>query len=163
MTVGGYSRTDNEFKDAKTVVRNLADICGKGGNYLLNIAPTDEGIIRKEARDILAEVGRWLEINGEAIYGTTPGGPGIVWNKEVDAITTKPGKWFIHIFDWPEKRKVFLRKSTRKSKTPTCSRTKARSLSNSSISMKIQVSWPICRRSPPTPMIQFSFLNSRNN
>jgi alpha-L-fucosidase len=46
------------------------DIASKGGNYLLNVGPTAEGIIPQPSQDALREVGAWLKVNGEAVYGT---------------------------------------------------------------------------------------------
>jgi len=68
----GYSRTDNNWIDPHEVVFRLVDIVSKGGNYLLNVGPTAEGLIPQPSIDRLMEVGAWLETNGESIYGTSP-------------------------------------------------------------------------------------------
>jgi len=106
----GYNKNDNDWKDAETVIHNLVDIVSKGGNYLLNVGPTSEGLIPQESIDILTEVGAWMKQNGESIYGTQPGGPSIRWNHDIARITTKDNKWYLHIFDWPEDNKIFFRK-----------------------------------------------------
>jgi len=67
----GYSRDDNRWIDASEIVFRLVDIVSKGGNYLLNVGPTAEGLIPQPSIDRLLEVGAWLETNGEAIYGTS--------------------------------------------------------------------------------------------
>jgi alpha-L-fucosidase len=67
----GYIDNDN-FKSAKYIINNLIDIVSKNGNLLLNIGPRPDGTIPQEEQDILLEVGNWLQINGEAIYGTRP-------------------------------------------------------------------------------------------
>ena len=69
----GYFLGDENWKPAATVIRNLVDIVSKGGNYLLNVGPTGQGIIPPGAVHDLQEVGAWMKANGEAIYGTTPG------------------------------------------------------------------------------------------
>ena len=68
----GYNRNDHNWVSAKDVVCRLVDIVSKGGNYLLNVGPTEEGLIPQPCVDCLAEVGKWMDINGEAIYGTSP-------------------------------------------------------------------------------------------
>jgi alpha-L-fucosidase len=67
----GYIDND-KFKSAKYIINNLIDIVSKNGNLLLNIGPRPDGTIPQEEQDILLEVGNWLTINGEAIYGTRP-------------------------------------------------------------------------------------------
>ena len=67
----GYNATDTSFKSARTLIRNLVDIASKGGNYLLNVGPTDLGVIPQPEVDRLEAMGRWLRENGSAIYGTT--------------------------------------------------------------------------------------------
>jgi alpha-L-fucosidase len=67
----GYS-TDNVYKTPQYVVTNLIDIVSKNGNLLLNLGPRADGTITDEDKNVLLETGRWLSINGEAIYGTRP-------------------------------------------------------------------------------------------
>lgn len=67
----GYA-VGNTFKDAKYVITNLVDIVSKNGNLLLNIGPRPDGTITDEETQTLLGTGIWLEINGEAIYGTRP-------------------------------------------------------------------------------------------
>ena len=63
----GYNKNDKNWKDTKTIVHNLVDIVSKGGNYLLNVGPTSEGLIPEESIKILKEVGQWLKVNGESL------------------------------------------------------------------------------------------------
>jgi alpha-L-fucosidase len=115
----GYNRFDHEWKPASVVVRNIADIVSKGGNYLVNIDPTAEGVIVPEEIAILTEVGKWTHLNAEAIYGAgpTPFGEELGYedaakkDKEGKPLwvdrnewrcTTKPGKLFFTLLKWPE-------------------------------------------------------------
>ena len=67
----GYA-SGNTFKSAQYVITNLIDIVSKNGNLLLNIGPRADGTITDEETTVLLETGKWLAVNGEAIYGTRP-------------------------------------------------------------------------------------------
>jgi alpha-L-fucosidase len=54
------------------VIHQLLDIVSKNGNLLLNISPRSDGTIPEEVQQVLREVGSWLAVNGDAIYGTRP-------------------------------------------------------------------------------------------
>ncbi len=67
----GYVEHDT-FKTPEFVVHQLVDIVSKNGNLLLNIGPRSDGTIPEEVQKVLLDVGGWLKVNGEAIYGTRP-------------------------------------------------------------------------------------------
>ncbi len=115
----GYKSYDNNWKTPADLTFKLVDIVSKGGNYLLNVGPTAEGLIPQPSQDNLRAVGRWLKINGEAIYGASPtpfgeelGTPDPSGKKDKRGFpafnvktewrcTAKPGKLYIHFFKWP--------------------------------------------------------------
>jgi len=66
----GYKKNDRNWKPAKLLLFNLIDIASKGGNFLLNVGPTAEGVIPEPSVQRLKEIGAWLNVNGEALYGT---------------------------------------------------------------------------------------------
>jgi alpha-L-fucosidase len=66
----GYKLNDKKWKSSKVLIDNIIDIAAKGGNYLLNVGPTAEGIIPEESVERLKDMGEWLKINREAIYAT---------------------------------------------------------------------------------------------
>lgn len=67
----GYRTDDHNWKSPGELIFKLIDIVSKGGNYLLNVGPTAEGVIPQPSQDNLRQVGGWLKLNGEAIYGTS--------------------------------------------------------------------------------------------
>jgi alpha-L-fucosidase len=68
---GGWSFTpDAKYLAPREAVRLLVDIVAKGGNLLLNVAPGPDGTWQPGAYDLLAQMGAWLKVNGEAIYGS---------------------------------------------------------------------------------------------
>jgi alpha-L-fucosidase len=115
----GYRTDDTDWKSPGQITFKLVDIVSKGGNYLLNVGPTAEGVIPQVSQDILRTVGKWLQVNGEAVYGAgaTPfgeelGEPSARGSKDVRGdplvfqqiqwrVTTKPGKLYFTFFDEP--------------------------------------------------------------
>lgn len=65
----GYAANDNEWKSSRLIIHSLVDVVSKNGNLLLNVGPDAQGNIPQPSKDILAEVGQWMAINGESIYG----------------------------------------------------------------------------------------------
>jgi len=74
LTLGRYWKymPNESYKSARTVIHLLAETAAKGGNLLLGVGPDAQGVIPAEAEARLREVGAWLKVNGEAIYGTRP-------------------------------------------------------------------------------------------
>jgi alpha-L-fucosidase len=115
----GFRKDDTDWKSPGQIAFKLVDIVSKGGNYLLNVGPTADGVIPPVSQDILRTVGRWLQTNGEAVYGARPtpfgeelGEPSAKGYKDVRGdqliypqtqwrVTTKPGRLYVTFFDEP--------------------------------------------------------------
>ncbi len=95
----GFKSYDHNWKSTEDLLRKLVDIASKGGNFLLNVGPTAEGLIPQPSVERLAALGKWMAKNGESIYGTTASPfEKLPWGRS----TAKPGKLYLHVFDWPK-------------------------------------------------------------
>ncbi len=98
----GYKSTDHNWKSPEILVRNLIDIASKGGNYLLNVGPNQMGLIPDASIERLKEVGAWMNINGEAIYGTTPSPfRKLDWGRCTVKKEGKKTLLYLHVFELP--------------------------------------------------------------
>jgi alpha-L-fucosidase len=95
----GYNKHDDNWKTNEDLIRKLIDIASKGGNFLLNVGPKDDGTFPNASIKRLDTIGKWMKVNGESIYGTKASlFENLYWGRS----TTKPGKIYLHVFDWPE-------------------------------------------------------------
>ena len=96
----GFKKNDHNWKSSRVLIRQLATTASRGGNYLLNVGPTSQGVIPPESVERLQAVGKWMSANSESIYATSanPFPYELPWG----VITTKPGKLYLHVFSWPQ-------------------------------------------------------------
>jgi len=100
----GFKKDDQHWKSTEALVRNLVDCASKGGNYLLNIGPTGEGMIPEASVQRLKEVGAWMKLNGDAIYGTSasPFPRELPWGRCTIRVSGGTTILYLHVFDWPD-------------------------------------------------------------
>jgi alpha-L-fucosidase len=95
----GYNKTDGRHKTTKQLVQLLVKAAGYDANFLLNVGPRPDGTIQPEHASRLAEVGQWLQKNGETVYGTR-GGP--MPPRPWGVTTHKGSRVFVHVLDWQD-------------------------------------------------------------
>ncbi|MCC6927777.1 MAG: alpha-L-fucosidase [Gemmatimonadaceae bacterium] len=93
----GFDLTDQNVKSTRDLVRYLVRAAGANANFLLNVGPMPNGAIQPEFVGRLQEVGAWLRVNGESIYGTR-GGP--IAARPWGVTTQKGNRVYVHILDW---------------------------------------------------------------
>jgi len=105
----GYSKFDQNWKSTTVILQNLIDIASKGGNYLLNVGPTPEGEIPQPSIQCLKEVGAWMKVNGEAIYGTkaSPFNQ-LTWGRATQKVVKGKNILYLSVFEWPANGKLVV-------------------------------------------------------
>jgi alpha-L-fucosidase len=105
----GYKSYDQNWKSPEMLIRNLVDIASKGGNYLLNVGPTSEGLIPAPSVERLQAIGKWMGANHEAIYGTTASPfQRLSWGRCTKKLNADGATLYLHVFDWPADGKLLV-------------------------------------------------------
>ncbi len=103
----GYNKNDHNWKSSSDLIRMLADIASKGGNLLLNVGPTAQGTFPEASIERLKTIGRWMSVNGEAIYGTHASPfPFLPWGRCTVKPTATGTRLYLNVFNWPQDGKL---------------------------------------------------------
>ncbi len=126
----GYKSYDLDWKSTKELLFWITEITSKGGNYLLNVGPTSEGVFPQRSIGQLEEIGKWMQINGESVYGTkkclvSHEGPTLLsmkgsgererngfkgnFTSEDFWFSTKDNYVYVTSLKWPEKDKILIK------------------------------------------------------
>ncbi|HHY82884.1 MAG TPA: alpha-L-fucosidase [Clostridiales bacterium] len=104
MTIGGawgYAANSIDMKPVALLIQNLITVAAYEGNLLLNIGPKGDGSVDEEEARKLKEIGKWLSINGEAIYGCKRAP---FTSSHLGLVTVKDNYAYIHVSSWPGKQ-----------------------------------------------------------
>src|SRR5450759_38015 len=136
----GYRSDDHDWKSTDELLYWLTSITSKGGNYLLNIGPTGEGLFPEESLKRLKDIGEWMSVNGESVYGSSKWqvnheGPTAISMKGTDSreetgfnanitqqdfwFSKKDNKVYITSLKWPENKEVLIQSFTSLTKDET--------------------------------------------
>ncbi|MCI0696739.1 alpha-L-fucosidase [candidate division KSB1 bacterium] len=103
----GYNKRDQNWKSTKALIQMLADIASKGGNFLLNVGPTAEGLFPPASIERLREIGQWMKVNGEAV-DATHASPfrKLDWGRCTQKAVGNDTRLYLHVFNWPADGKL---------------------------------------------------------
>ena len=111
MNIGsswGYKSWEDKWKSSDEIIRTLVTIAARGGNLLLNVGPDALGNVPEPAQQCLREVGQWLSVNGEAVYGTQRSLLYPEWGEVVRKDSDKGSCYYLCVYEWPADGKISL-------------------------------------------------------
>lgn len=111
MNIGsswGFKSRENKWKSPYELIKNLTSIAARGGNYLLNIGPTPLGDVPDEAKTRLHEMGKWMQVYGEAIYGTQRSLIYPAWGECTRKDVGNKTVLYLCVSEWPKDGKLIF-------------------------------------------------------
>jgi alpha-L-fucosidase len=110
-----FQKRGKEEDKVREKLTSLIQVASRGGNFLLNIGPKGDGSVVEFEKDVLLTIGKWLQKNQEAIYGTNPDPfhVGFKWG----SLTSRPNKIYLHLLHQPENGQIILSGLTGKIKS----------------------------------------------
>jgi alpha-L-fucosidase len=99
----GFKEKDHNWKSGKSLIRNLIEAASKGGNYLLNVGPEPTGKFPQPIIERLEEIGKWMKVNGESIYGTTASPFKVLpWGRATEKAESNGNTTlYLQVYNWP--------------------------------------------------------------
>jgi alpha-L-fucosidase len=105
----GYNSHDANWKSSPQLIRNIVDIASKGGNYLLNVGPRADGTFPPESAQRLKDIGAWMRVNGDGIYGTSASVfDTLPWGRSTTRRDGNKTTLFLHVFEWPKDGRLIV-------------------------------------------------------
>jgi alpha-L-fucosidase len=105
----GWNKNDHNWKSTTELIQMLADIASKGGNFLLNIGPKPDGTFPQESIDRLQQIGQWMNIYGESIYGTSASPfKSLSWGRCTQKTMDENTRLYLHVFEWPKNKSLVV-------------------------------------------------------
>ncbi len=107
----GFHSSDTQWKSTSTLLKSLINNVSLNGNFMLNIGPRANGDVPYEIQQRMLEMGKWLEINGESIYGAEAfdlNNNLHDWGKITCKKTQTGTKLYLHVFNWPLNKELYL-------------------------------------------------------
>ncbi len=119
----GFKKSDHNWKSNTELIHSLIEIVSKGGNLLLNVGPTSEGVIPNPSLEGLTAMGNWMNKNKESIYGASASPyEKPTWGR----YTVKKNAIYAHVFDWPEDGKLIVNKNIKARRATLLAQPKSR-------------------------------------
>jgi alpha-L-fucosidase len=107
----GFHATDNQWKSTTTLLKSLINNVSLNGNFMLNIGPRANGDVPFETSQRMIEMGKWLEVNGESVYGAEAfdlSKDQHDWGKITCKRTNTGTNLYLHVFNWPLNKELYL-------------------------------------------------------
>jgi alpha-L-fucosidase len=99
----GWVKGATNYRSASAIIRNLIDSTSKGGNFVVNVGPMANGDFPPEHVALINAIGDWMDVNGSAIYGTSPA-PEVETPMDAESVcyaTKRNNSIYLHIIKWP--------------------------------------------------------------
>ena len=147
----GFKKADTKWKSTPQLIEKLSDIVSKGGNLLLNVGPKADGTFPEASINQLQEIGRWMQVAGEGLYGTDSSEiPQPTWGR----VTQKETSLYLHVFKWPADGKLVLEGVTLQAKRASLLGTEEQDLAVRSAEQRVEIILPGQQPAGPVPMIR---------